>query len=234
MSVALIKKMKNSFGFDRHELKNLADKSRENMDGITIVSEEDKKNIIFTTTNGVDVDKMAKYLCETLGDDHETPVKLSIYPLMLQQLCHNNSIEFANKFDMDICVGFNITACDCGDFMSFEVHSIPVDKDGKYYDITEDFFGEKEKWFLPLCRVSRNGNSFKNLPKRLQMAIMGNGGYCYSQREHTCNKAKDIKGKSKMYAPPPQIKDKVYKKKDVIDMMRNYKILIKTPMVVFC
>jgi hypothetical protein len=184
MTTALIKKMKNTLGLDRHTLKMLADKSREDLSGITILTEEQKQNAVFTKTSGVKVEKLTQYLCETFGDDHETPIKLDIYPLMLQQLCHSNAREFAKSFDMNVCVGFNITACECGDFISFEIHSVPVDKDGKYYDITEDFYGEKEKWFYPVHTIPNN--DLKTFMWRVREMLGKGSGYCFTHKNHTC------------------------------------------------
>ena len=189
MTTALIKKMKNTFGFDRQTLKKCADKSRFDMSGVTILTEEQKQEAGFTTTSGVNMEKLTQYLCETLGDDHETPIKLDIYPLMLQQLCHNNSREFALSFDMNVCIGFNITACKCGDFISFEIHSVPVDKDGKYYDITEDFLGEKEKWFYPVHTIPNN--DLTTLIWRVREMVGQGSGFCFSQKKHTCGKKQE-------------------------------------------
>jgi hypothetical protein len=189
MTTALIKKMKNTLGLDRHTLKMLADKSREDLTGITILTEEQKQDVIFTKTSGVKVEKLTQYLCETFGDDHETPIKLDIYPLMLQQLCHSNAREFAKSFDMNVCVGFNITACECGDFISFEIHSVPVDKDGKYYDITEDFYGEKEKWFYPVHTIPNN--DLKTFMWRVREMLGQGSGYCFSEKKHTCGKKQE-------------------------------------------
>jgi hypothetical protein len=202
MTTALIKKMKNTLGLDRQTLKMLADTSRSDLSGVTILTEEQKRNAFYTTTSGVNVEKLTQYLCETFGDDHETPIKLDIYPLMLQQLCHNNSRDFAKSFDMDVCVGFNITACECGDFMSFEIHSVAVDKDGKYYDITEDFYGEKEKWFLPIATIPNK--DLKTLLVRVRYMIGNNTGFCYSQNRHNCKKGEQQVGRnnlSKCYNP---------------------------------
>jgi hypothetical protein len=189
MTTALIKKMKNTLGLDRQTLKMLADTSRKDLSGITILTEEQKQDVIFTKTSGVKVEKLTQYLCETFGDDHETPIKLDIYPLMLQQLCHSNARDFAKSFDMNVCLGFNITACECGDFISFEIHSVPVDKDGKYYDITEDFYGEKEKWFYPVHTIPNN--DLKTFMWRVREMLGQGSGYCFSEKKHTCGKKQE-------------------------------------------
>jgi hypothetical protein len=223
MTTALIKKMKNTLGLDRHTLKMLADTSRLDNEGITIMTEERKENGGFTRTSGVNMEKLTQYLCETFGDDHEAPIKLDVHPLMLQQLCHNNSIDFAKAFDMDVCVGFNVTACVCGDFMSFEIHSVPVDKDGKYYDITEDFCGEKEKWFIPINTIPNK--DLKTLMWRIRQILGNSDGYCYSQKNHTCLKAKNMVGKTRCYAPYNQ-NEAITKKKDVVDFFDKCKELL--------
>jgi hypothetical protein len=220
MSTALIKKMKNTFGLDRMKLKELSVSSRLDNEGITIMSEERKENGGFTRTSGVNMDKLTQYLCETFGDDHETPIKLDIHPLMLQQRCHNNSIEFAKSFDMDVCVGFNITACVCGDFMSFEIHTLPIDKNGLYCDITEDFCGEKEKWFIPFHTIPNK--DLKTLMFKIKMILSNGDGYCYSQKNHTCLKAKNMVGKTRCYAPHNQ-NEAITKKKDVVEFFARCK-----------
>lgn len=232
MTTALIKKMKNTFGFDRHTLKMLADTSREDLSNITVLSKEEKAERFFTQTSGVNVEKLTQYLCETFGDDHQPPIKLDIYPLMLQQLCHNNSRDFAKSFDMDVCVGFNITACECGEFIGFEIHSVPVDKDGKYYDITEDFYGEKEKWFYPIHTIPNR--DLKTLLWRIREMIGTSSGYCYNQKNHNCRKGQQLVGKSKCYyAPSLGGEEPITKKKDVVEFFAKCKKIASLCVVMF-
>ena len=220
MTTALIKKMKN-LGFDRFELKELADTSRteeENVDKQMSREEAESRN--FTKTRGVDEKKMKKYLTETFGDDVKNPEKLVILPLMLRQRCHKNSNEFARTFGMGVCVGFNITACECGEFMNGEIHSVVVDKNGKYLDITEDMLYEREKWFLPIHTFTNeevNQDRQQITIKMIyRMTKSDHTGYFWTHKEHEC-------GKNCRYVAPSLLG---YKKKDVVGMIETYKNIL--------
>ena len=231
MTTALIKKMKNEFGFDRHELKQLAESSKLDAltdGGVTILTEEQKINGGFTRTTGVNLEKVSKYLRDVLTD-YQEPINLNIYPLMLQQNCFANSREFATSFDMDVSIGFNITSCECSDFISFELHAIPVDKNGKYYDITEDFCGEKNKWFIPIHTVKNE--DLNTLMWRIKTMRGDGDGYFYTQGFHSCNKAIKKLGKTKCYAPHGE--NAITKKKDVIELLKKYKKVASTPIIVY-
>ena len=85
---------------------------------------------------------------EALG----TPVELKIINIGFHRFCHNNCKDFCkidNTYEPQL--GYNITACDCGNLMCMEIHSVLKSKiDGKLYDITPDYNNEQSKWFVPM------------------------------------------------------------------------------------
>jgi hypothetical protein len=84
--------------------------------------------------------------------------KIKIIPLGLNNICHKNSEVLSEINGIDRVLGYNITACPCGKKICFEIHSVNR-IEGKLYDMTRDFNGEKEKWFLPI-RSDLTANSF--------------------------------------------------------------------------
>jgi len=73
---------------------------------------------------------------------------IKIIPIGLNNLCHSTSSLF-EALGFECKLGFNITSCMCSRKVSYELHSVNK-KDGVLYDFTEDFNGEKEKWFLEM------------------------------------------------------------------------------------
>jgi hypothetical protein len=181
MTTALIKKMKN-LGFDRHYLKSLVEHSKAMFIEKGLERQTTEAKDIYNTS-GVNIEKLTKYLCETIGD-HQTPVKLRVYPLMSPQLCYGNSSAFALAFNLNVCMGVNITACECGEGMSFELHAVCVDEKGTFYDTTEDMFGEKEKWFLPIHTIENA--DLETLTYRITLMKGDTTGIAYSARKHMC------------------------------------------------
>ena len=90
---------------------------------------------------------------EKFGDLFKAPELLTIEPIGLNNMCHNNAIEFSALYpnEFECVVGYNVCSCKCGSILAYEVHSVVKDKaTGKHYDITKDFAGEKKKWFVPM------------------------------------------------------------------------------------
>tara|TARA_R110000764_G_scaffold227459_1_gene317615 strand:+ start:62 stop:673 length:612 start_codon:yes stop_codon:yes gene_type:complete len=101
-------------------------------------------------TKGVNTKNMTKML-SVFGDTFGTPIKIDILNIGLNNLCHNNCVNICEICpEYKVQVGYNITACNCGNLMCMEAHSVIKDKDEKLYDITPDFNREIEKWFVPL------------------------------------------------------------------------------------
>ena len=102
------------------------------------------------STNGVNKKNMIKML-NGFGDILGTPIKLEVMKMGFNNMCHNNCKNLCELYpEYKSQIGYNITACDCGNVMCMEIHSVIKDKDEKLYDITPDFNDETEKWFVPL------------------------------------------------------------------------------------
>jgi len=86
-------------------------------------------------------------------------VKVNIMPLALNNICHHNAKFYSqNLAECEVVFGYNIFACKCGKRVEGEAHSINKVK-GEYIDFTEDYDGEKSKWFIP---VNSNGKTVSN------------------------------------------------------------------------
>ena len=81
---------------------------------------------------------------------------ISIYPMLGSRQCHNNCFAMIKALNHKTkrythILGYNTTACPCGKSSSVELHSVlRCDATGKYIDLTEDMFGETEKYFVPM------------------------------------------------------------------------------------
>ena len=101
-------------------------------------------------THGVNTKNMKKML-SSFDDTFGEPIKIEVLKLGFNNMCHNNCINLCELCpDYKTQIGYNITACDCGNLMCMEIHSVIKDKDDKLYDITPDFNNETHKWFVPL------------------------------------------------------------------------------------
>lgn len=76
--------------------------------------------------------------------------KVATLPFGVNNCCLQNAEWVQREIGWKAVWGFNITACRCGGRMSLEPHSLNRHPDGSYVDITRDFQGETEKWFLPV------------------------------------------------------------------------------------
>jgi hypothetical protein len=122
-----------------------------------------------------------------LNDKVGEPILITIYPMLVRNLCHTNCmlmLEILNKKTEKYrhIIGYNITSCPCGQLYSFELHSvlqyIPT---GEYIDLTADFAGEKEKWFIPIQNYINPPISFIQYLKRNEADLGFN-----SEKTHWC------------------------------------------------
>ena len=96
--------------------------------------------------------------------------KLTIIPIGLNNLCHRNALIF-RKCGFTNVLGYNLTSCRCGKYMSFELHSAS-EKDGVLYDLTRDFNDETEKYFLKI----KSGVSAKEIENINEKYVIINKG----------------------------------------------------------
>ena len=82
------------------------------------------------------------------------PVCITIKPECQPLLCHQNAQFVEKHHGWPRQIGFNVTACDCGALMCFELHSVNANSDGEYVDFTTDFADEETKWFVPFRAAS--------------------------------------------------------------------------------
>ena len=86
-------------------------------------------------------------------------IKVAIQPIALNNHCHHNAKFYSQHLtDCEVVFGYNMFGCKCGKRIECEAHSINKVK-GKYVDFTEDYDGEKTKWFIP---INTNGQSISN------------------------------------------------------------------------
>ena len=93
------------------------------------------------TTKGV----RREYLPDVL---HKAKL-VKIVPIGLNNMCFQNATWLEQEFGFKKIYGFNIVACRCGGRMTFELHAVNLSPDGELIDITRDYCGETEKWFVP-------------------------------------------------------------------------------------
>ena len=95
------------------------------------------------------------------------PVKVRITPLLENNHCHYNCskmLTILNKKEKKYnqVLGYNFCSCPCGKMCSLELHSVLQNiSTCEYVDLTTDFCGETEKWFVPI----------KTLPDTLQSVV---------------------------------------------------------------
>ena len=109
------------------------------------------------------------------------PVLVKIQPLLLRNMCHINSLFIEDLLEdkYEAITGYNILACDCGEFYTMELHTLLKYKN-EWIDLTTDMCKETEKWFLPL---------FKSNFKKIQALLSTrNDNWCNMNKEHCCNK----------------------------------------------
>jgi hypothetical protein len=125
-----------------------------------------KMGMGFNSTQGVNAKKLKRCL-KKYDTICEEAIKLTIIPIGFQQRCHQNcDLYCAIDKDFEPRLGYNITACKCGNCMTMEIHSVLYHKPtSKFYDITEDYEYETDKWFLPF-KTKKTQNEFRQLAGR--------------------------------------------------------------------
>ena len=134
---------------------------------------------------------------EAKGD----PVLITINPLLTRNLC------FWNVAKMDIILnktskkyervlGFNITSCPCGKLYSLELHAVlRVVATGEYIDLTTDFGGLTEKWFIPV-QFDYDTSAISNMKK------LSSSWWHSTTKKHSCWKMINGKNRQITWCPP--------------------------------
>ena len=106
------------------------------------------------STQGVKPNKLNK-LYKQLKSVCEKPVCMTVNGQLKNNMCHQNSQFVEGIWGFERKAGYNVCACPCGAYMSFELHSVNKDANGKLVDFTTDYDGEKQKWYLPFkCKTN--------------------------------------------------------------------------------
>jgi len=108
-----------------------------------------------TTTKGL----RREYLPDVL---HKAQV-VKIVPIGLNNCCFQNATWLEEAFGFKKIYGFNIVGCECGGRMCFEIHALNRISSGELIDITRDYCGETEKWFVPFENEDYNQETNKAL-----------------------------------------------------------------------
>jgi len=125
------------------------------------------------TTKGV----RREYLPDVL---HKAKL-VKIVPIGLNNCCFQNATWLEEAFGFKKIYGFNIVACGCGGRMTFELHALnQTPFTGELIDITRDYCGETEKWFVPF----ENGD-FNEKKNRV---IFEKKFICFEPRCRCCGK----------------------------------------------
>jgi hypothetical protein len=138
-----------------------------------------------TTTVGVTTEYL-NFIKNNI-DIAEEPILIKVNPLLPRNLCHYNCrkmIEILNKNSSNYVwkLGYNITACPCGKFFTTEIHSVLYHlPTTTYIDLTEDFGGEKEKWFIPLNFDTISAGLINFLQNMAKVNL-----YCSMKEAHDC------------------------------------------------
>ena len=95
--------------------------------------------------------KTVEQLCQLIGEDLVAcPQKIEIAPELFPFMCHENA-RLVQLFGFgERVLGYNIMGCECGRFISGELHSCNRTQ-GHLVDYTRDMGGETSKWFVPLA-----------------------------------------------------------------------------------
>ena len=107
------------------------------------------------TTKGV----RREYLPDVL---HKAKL-VRVVPIGLNNCCYQNATWLEEEFGFKKIYGFNIVACRCGGRMTFEIHAVNRTASGELIDITRDYCGETEKWFVPFENEDYNQATNKAL-----------------------------------------------------------------------
>jgi hypothetical protein len=121
-----------------------------------------RKEALTALKRGADFNNTARVKMNMLGKEINSRTQLvSITPIGLNSVCHENAKLFSEKCGFERKLGWNVTACRCGRRMGFELHSLNK-KDGVLYDFTKDMCDETEKYFVELDTNVRV-DSYKNM-----------------------------------------------------------------------
>ena len=148
--------------------------------------------LLITSTLGVG-DVAWETVKSDFGLNKEDFIKINIIPVMKPLLCHINA-HFLRSYDHEVKMvyGFNLTSSTEGKFVILELHSV-IKYKGVYYDLTTDYNGEKEKFFIPFAEYESESaiTSIKSM-----MIDMGfNGGIICNKNIVKENKPRRIEWK---------------------------------------
>ena len=85
-----------------------------------------------------------------------TAIFMKVIPMLYRNCCHNNvmlMLRILNQKSKKYVgvFGYNITGCDCGKLYCVEIHSVLKHiESNTYIDLTRDFGGLTEKFFIPV------------------------------------------------------------------------------------
>lgn len=141
-------------------------------------------NMGFSKTSGVrpaHIENINKKFTKAIGKAE----LVRINPILTRNLCFWNSKQMcvvlnAKGKKYNTVLGYNITACPCGMMCSMELHSLLKDNEtGELVDLTADFGGETEKWFIPIKEEYDEG-----LIEGIK--FFKGAFYCNTNKEHSC------------------------------------------------
>ena len=104
-------------------------------------------------TSGVNLNRLKKWQAKNKCFGKPVCVEITKRAPLGPLLCHVNAEFVQGHLGYKHIMGFNVTACPCKRFMSFEFHSCNVQSAKKFLDWTEDFNEETHKYFLPIKRI---------------------------------------------------------------------------------
>lgn len=128
--------------------------------------------------------------------------KVSIEPIGLNNMCFQNAGWVEEHFGFPRVFGFNIIACKCGGRMPLEIHALNRFADGRYFDITRDFCGETEKWFVEFANKDFNHEYYR--------ALFGRQFVCY-EPSCRCTKGKGWDNRKFLWTDTEAKIEKVWK-----------------------
>ena len=96
---------------------------------------------------------------------------VKITPIGVNNYCFQNAKWLEEEFGFKRIFGFNILACRCGGRMTFEIHALNRTASGELIDITRDYCGETEKWFVPFEN--------EDYDQEINKALFGRDAICF-------------------------------------------------------
>ena len=116
-------------------------------------AEQASRHKITHSTAGVNLNRLKKWQAKNKSFGKPVCVEITKRASLAPLLCHVNAEFVQRHLGYKHIMGFNVTACPCKRFMSFEFHSCNVQSAKKFLDWTEDFNEETHKYFLPIKRI---------------------------------------------------------------------------------